>query len=63
MRQFVKTIRTIFSLFGKNYEKDFSQIVAQSDADRLHEAPKYLKPVNIGDEILRWWIKQANKLD
>ncbi len=58
----VEVIRNIFKRFGRDYKNEFSQIVSQNAEDRLHEAPKYLKPANKGDAIIKWWIKKNNRL-
>lgn len=58
----VKKIRDVFRRFGRNYEVDFQHTVSKSVQNRLHEAPKYLKPLQKGDPIIPWWLFQEPRL-
>lgn len=58
----VKKIRDIFKRFGRNYEVDFQHTVSKGVHNRLHEAPKYLKPLQKGDSIISWWLFQEPRL-
>ncbi|MYM58051.1 hypothetical protein GTG28_02340 [Vibrio sp. OCN044] len=58
----VKKIRSVFTRLGRDYENDFSHTVARGSSNRLHEAPKYLKPQRKGDPIIKWWVPRPFEL-
>ncbi|AUI85680.1 hypothetical protein BS333_04425 [Vibrio azureus] len=58
----VTKIRKTFARFGRNYESDFPHTVARGSTNRLHEAPKYLKPRKKCDDIIKWWVPRPFRL-
>lgn len=56
----INKIRNTFKKFGRDYKQDFPHTVTENTNNRLHEAPKYLKPLNKNDSIITWWKYPVN---
>jgi hypothetical protein len=51
-----KWIRKIFDLQGQPYSN--SKCIEPTPIKKTHEAPRYIKPLSLADNLIQWWIEK-----